>query len=82
MSYDSWAALEMVLAADLSAAAGAPVEVMLESLPAFEARGFDRFLGSCIDTPRFAPRPGCWRGRGRSPSVSVSTAIYSGACAP
>ena len=67
VSYDSWAALEMVLAADLSAAAGAPVEVMLESLPAFEARGFDRFLGSCIDTAPLRPEAGLLAGEGSEP---------------
>ena len=50
VAYECWAALEAVLTADLSAAAGAPVGVTLESLAAFEARGFDRFLGICVDT--------------------------------
>ena len=67
VSYGSWAALETVLAADLSAAAGAPVEVTLESLPAFEARGFDRFLGSCIDTAPLRPEAGLLAGEGTEP---------------
>ena len=73
VSYDSWAALEMVLAADLSAAAGAPVEVTLESLPAFDAKGFDRFLGSCVDMAPLRPEAGLLAGEGSEPERPVSS---------
>ncbi|MEY3041499.1 MAG: hypothetical protein RLZZ174_581 [Pseudomonadota bacterium] len=48
--YASWAVLTARLEADLTAAAGAPVTVQLETLEAFEARGFDRFTGVALDT--------------------------------
>ena len=67
VAYESWAALEAVLAADLSTAAGAPVGVTLESLEAFEARGFDRFLGTCIDTAPMRPEAGLLAAKGQGP---------------
>lgn len=63
--YESWAALEAVLAADLSAAAGASVGVTLESLEVFEARGFDRFVGTCVDTEPMRPEAGLLAAKGQ-----------------
>ena len=68
VAFESWAALEAVLAADLSAAAGASVGVMLESLAAFEARGFDRFLGTCVDTAPLRPEAGLLAAEGMAPA--------------
>ncbi|NBQ11936.1 MAG: hypothetical protein EBU29_07755 [Gammaproteobacteria bacterium] len=87
VAYERWAALEAVLAADLSAAARAPVGVTLESVDAFEARGFDRFLGTCVDSAPLRQDAGLLAAEGQATApvrqrFHSHTATCSGASAP
>lgn len=76
--FDSSAALEAVLARDLSAAAGASVEVRVRALQAIEAEGVIGLPGLCIDDLDVAlehydhPRPDVLEAHAQAEAVETS----------